>query len=79
MALAGAALSFLWFGPTERRIALAIGTIALFDNPHVDLGALGRHQLFDVGGLVAAFGLAAALITATVRNTRLLARMEPRR
>jgi archaetidylinositol phosphate synthase len=72
-------MSFLWFGPTELRIVLAIGTIALFNDPQVDLGALGRYALFDFGGAVAAVGLAAALVAATVKNTRLLARMEPRR
>ena len=72
-------MSFFWFGPTELRILLAVGTIALFDDPRVDLGALGRYQLFDAGGVVAGIGLVAALICATVRNTRVLARMEPRR
>jgi hypothetical protein len=72
-------MSFLWFGPTELRIVLAIGTVALFDNPQVDVGTLGTHSLFDVGGTVAAAGLAAALVCAAIRNTRVLARMEPRR
>jgi hypothetical protein len=72
-------LSFLWFGPTELRIVLAVGTLALFGDPRVDFGALGRHALFDVGGVVAAVGLLAALITSAFRNTRVLARMEPRR
>lgn len=72
-------MSFFWFGPTELRIILAAGTIALFRNPQVDLGALGLHPLFDVGGVCAAFGLVVALAWATVRNTRVLARMEPRR
>jgi archaetidylinositol phosphate synthase len=72
-------MSFLWFGPTELRIVLAAGTVALFNNPYADLGALGRHPLFDVGGVVATTGLVAALVSATVRNTRVLARMEPRR
>ena len=72
-------MSFLWFGPTELRIVLAAGTIALFNDPHVDVGAFGRYPLFDVGGVVAAVGLAAALVSATVKNTRILARMEPRR
>jgi archaetidylinositol phosphate synthase len=72
-------MSFLWFGPTELRIVLAAGTIALLDNPMVDLGSLGRHRLFDVGGVVAAAGLLTALVAATIGNTRLLARMEPRR
>jgi archaetidylinositol phosphate synthase len=72
-------MSFLWFGPTELRIVLAAGTLALFRDPHVDLGVLGRHPLFDVGGVVATLGLTVALIAATLRNTRILARMEPRR
>ena len=72
-------MSFLWFGPTELRIVLAIGTVALFDDPHVNLGALGRYPLFDVGGVIATLGLTAALICTAVRNTRVLARMEPRR
>jgi archaetidylinositol phosphate synthase len=72
-------MSFLWVGPTELRIVLAIGTLALFRDPHVDLGALGRHPLFDVGGVVAAAGLVVALVSSTVRNTRVLARLEPRR
>jgi phosphatidylglycerophosphate synthase len=72
-------MSFMLFGPTELRIVLAIGAVALFGDPQVDLGILGRHGLFDVGGAVAAFGLIAALTTSAVRNTRALARMEPKR
>jgi phosphatidylglycerophosphate synthase len=72
-------MSFLWMGPTELRIVLAVGTLALFRDPQVDLGVLGRHPLFDVGGVAAAAGLVAALISSTIRNTRVLARLEPRR
>jgi archaetidylinositol phosphate synthase len=72
-------MSFLWFGPTELRIVLAAGAVALLDDPQVDLGALGRHALFDVGGIAGALGLAVAFASATLRNTRILARMEPRR
>jgi archaetidylinositol phosphate synthase len=72
-------MSFLWFGPTELRIVLAAGTLALFNDPQLDLGALGRHRLFDVGGAMTTSGLIVAFITASVRNTLLLARMEPRR
>jgi archaetidylinositol phosphate synthase len=72
-------MSFLWFGPTELRIVLAAGALALFGEPMVDLGPLGRYPLFDVGGTVAAAGLVAALVAATLANTRLLSRMEPRR
>jgi archaetidylinositol phosphate synthase len=72
-------MSFLWIGPTELRILLAIGTIALFREPQVDLGVLGRHPLFDVGGAIGAAGLVVALAVATIRNTRILARLEPPR
>jgi archaetidylinositol phosphate synthase len=71
-------MSFFWFGPTELRIVLAIGTVALFGDPHVGLGGIGTYPLFDVGGAIATAGLGVALITSTIRNTRTLFRMEPR-
>jgi hypothetical protein len=72
-------MSFAGFGPTELRIVLSIGAIALRGNPHVSFGALGRVQLFDVGGVVAIAGLVVALVCAIVRNTTELARWEPPR
>ena len=65
-------------GPTELRILLAIGSIALLGNPHVDMGAWGRMRLFDFGGLVAVVGMAVTLLVAAVRNGTALARLEPR-
>jgi phosphatidylglycerophosphate synthase len=72
-------MSFAGFGPTELRIVLSIGAIALRGNPHVSFGALGRVQLFDVGGVVAIAGLVVALVWAIVRTTTELARLEPPR
>jgi phosphatidylglycerophosphate synthase len=69
-------MSFSGFGPTELRILLAIGTLALFGDPHVDLGALGRLRLFDVGGLIGIAGMALALAVNVVRNTTALGRLE---
>lgn len=71
-------MSFSGFGPTELRILLAIGTVALFGDPHVALGAFGRMRLFDVGGLIAIAGMALALAVNVVRNATALARLEPR-
>ena len=71
-------MSFLGFGPTELRILLAVGAIALFNDPRVDLGPLGRYRVFDFGGVIAACGLMVALATAVVTNTIALARLEPR-
>ena len=72
-------MSFAGFGPTELRILLSIGAIALRGDPHVNLGALGRVPLFDVGGVIAIAGLAVALLCAIAQNTAALARLEPRR
>lgn len=72
-------MSFAGFGPTELRIVLSIGAIALHGDPQVSFGALGRAQLFDVGGMVAIVGLLVALGWAIVQNTGALARLEPRK
>jgi len=72
-------MSFSGFGPTELRILLAIGTLALFGDPHVNLGALGRPRLFDFGGLIGIAGMTVALTANVVRNATALARLEPRR
>ena len=64
-------------GPTELRIILAAGAIALLRDPHVSIGPL-TARLFDVGGAVAVAGLLAAFTAAVVRNTRALAVAEPR-
>jgi phosphatidylglycerophosphate synthase len=72
-------MSSFGVGPTELRILLAIGTIALLDDPHVDLGSFGRLALFDFGGLIATAGMSVTLLVSAVRNGRALARLEPRR
>ena len=68
-------LSFWKFSPTELRILLMIGNIALLYRPVVRL--FGTHyRLFDVGGAVGIVGMAAMLIAAVVRHTILLYRAE---
>jgi archaetidylinositol phosphate synthase len=62
-------LSFWNFGPTELRILLSIGNLALLFHPMV---FRGHFRLFDVGGAIGLIGMAAMLIFFTVRNTRLL-------
>jgi len=71
-------MSFSGFGPTELRILLAVGTIALFGDPHVSLGGLGKWRLFDFGGMIAIAGMVVALTVNVVRNATVLAREEPR-
>ena len=61
-------LSFWSFGPTELRLLLCVGNIALFYRPVVKL--FGREMLlFDVGGTVGICGMAAMLIWASIRHT----------
>jgi archaetidylinositol phosphate synthase len=61
-------LSFWSFGPTELRLLLCIGNIALFYRPVVHLA--GREfLLFDIGGAIGICGMLAMLIWASVRHT----------
>jgi phosphatidylglycerophosphate synthase len=59
-------LSFWSFGPTELRILLAIGNMALFRWPIV---LHGRYRLFDVGGALGLAGMSTMLIFFTAKNT----------
>jgi phosphatidylglycerophosphate synthase len=64
-------LSFWSFGPTELRLLLCIGNLALFWRPVV--GILGRkYLLFDVGGVVGIIGISMMLVWSAVRHTRQL-------
>ncbi len=71
-------LAVFGVGPTELRLVLAIGALALMHDPHVPVGRFGTFRLFDVGGGVAIAGLTMALATAAVRNARALARADAR-
>ena len=69
-------LSFWGVGPTELRILLAIGTVALLSDPRVEI--LGRtYRLFDVGGVVAIGCIAFTLAATVTRNVQILYRAEP--
>ena len=64
-------------GPTELRILLAVGAVALLNDPHVSIGPL-TVRLFDFGGAIAAAGLLGAFVVSVVRNATALAVAEPR-
>jgi phosphatidylglycerophosphate synthase len=59
-------LSFWSFGPTELRILLALGNLALFRWPLV---LHGHYRLFDVGGAIGLTGMAVMVIFFTAKNT----------
>ncbi len=64
------------FGPTEIRLLLIAGNVALLRSPYSTLFG-HRMLLFDVGGVIAAVGMFAMVIFVTVRHTVQLYREEP--
>jgi phosphatidylglycerophosphate synthase len=68
-------LSFGMWGPTELRVLLAIGTVAMFFRSYTKIA--GREMLVaDIGGIVAVIGLTIVLVSSVVRNTARLYREE---
>jgi len=64
------------FGPTEIRILLILGNLALLRSPYATV--LGhRMLLFDLGGAIAAVCMFAMALMITVRHTAQLYRQEP--
>jgi archaetidylinositol phosphate synthase len=69
-------LSFWRFGPTELRILLAVGNLALFRWANVTLFGHGHFRLFDVGAVVGLIGMTAMLLAAIASSTRRLYQQE---
>jgi phosphatidylglycerophosphate synthase len=59
-------LSFWNFGPTELRVLLAVGNLALLRWPRV---LKPHYRLFDIGGMVGLVGMTAMLLFFTAHNT----------
>lgn len=69
-------ISYFKMGPTELRLLLCIGNIALFWREMVHLA--GRaYRLFDIGGTMGISGMLLILCISVVRNTIKLYRREP--
>lgn len=68
-------LSYWKFGPTEIRLLLAAGNIALLYSPTVKILG-GQFRLFDIGGAVAIVGMSGMLIVCAIRHTAILYREE---
>ncbi|MGA2206421.1 MAG: CDP-alcohol phosphatidyltransferase family protein [Terracidiphilus sp.] len=64
------------FGPTEIRILLILGNLAALRSPYSTVFG-HRVLLFDLGGTIAALGMAAMAIAVAVRHTAQLYRQEP--
>jgi archaetidylinositol phosphate synthase len=68
-------LSFAKFGPTEIRILLGLGNVALWFHPDARILA-SSYRIFDVGGIIAIAGMALMLVVSTIFNTMKLYRAE---
>jgi archaetidylinositol phosphate synthase len=68
-------ISFWRFGPTELRMLLAVGNVALFWKPVVHILG-GTYRLFDVGGAVGLAGMGLMVVVFTLQNTIRLYREE---
>lgn len=69
-------LSFWKFSPTELRVLLIAGNIALLVRGSLARLAGMDFLLFDVGGVIGIIGMTAILIASTIRNTAALYRDE---
>lgn len=69
-------LSFGWFSPTELRLLLIVGNLALLDRPQVKF--LGEnYPLFDFGGAIGIGAMLSVLLAAVLTATRDLYLLEP--
>jgi phosphatidylglycerophosphate synthase len=65
-------MAFVGVGPTELRILLAAGAIALVHRPTVDLFGFGTANLWDVGGVIGAIGMTMTFVISSAQNVRAL-------
>jgi archaetidylinositol phosphate synthase len=72
-------MAFLGVGPTELRIVLAAGAVALISAPVVSPFGLFEIRLFDLGGIVGVAGMIMTFVITSIVNTRALYREETRR
>ena len=69
-------MSVAGVGPTELRLLLAAGAVALLHDPYVSIGQV-TVRLFDFGGSIAAAGLIGAFVVSVFQNATALAIAEP--
>src|SRR5205085_3625864 len=63
-------LSFWSFGPTELRLLLCVGNIALFLRGPMARIAGEEYRLFDIGGTIGIIGMGLMLLWSSIRHTR---------
>lgn len=69
-------ISYFRMGPTELRLLLCAGNLALFWKPMAHVAGHG-YRLFDVGGAIGICGMMIILLISVAQNTARLYRREP--
>jgi archaetidylinositol phosphate synthase len=72
-------MAFIGVGPTELRVLMAAGALALITTPIVDLFGLGPVRLWDLGGVIGVVGMIGAFVITAATNVRALYVEETRR
>ena len=72
-------MAFIGVGPTELRILLAAGALALVEHAWVAPFGIAPVRLWDLGGAIGAAGMITAFLLTAARNTRVLYLEETRR
>jgi phosphatidylglycerophosphate synthase len=72
-------MAFLGIGPTELRILLAAGALALIAAPVIRPMGMAEIRLFDLGGIVGVIGMVTTFVVTTGKNIRALYIEETRR
>jgi phosphatidylglycerophosphate synthase len=72
-------MSFAGVGPTELRILLAAGALALINTPIVKPFGLSPVLLWDLGGVIGAAGMIVTFLISSTQNVRALYAEETRR
>ena len=71
-------MAFLGVGPTELRVLLAAGALALINTPMVSPLGTEPIRLWDIGGVIGSAGMIGAFISSSVRNGKALYAEETR-
>jgi archaetidylinositol phosphate synthase len=65
-------MAFIGVGPTELRIVMAAGALAVINTPMVDVAGLGTVRLWDLGGVIGAVGMVGTFVITAMQNIRML-------
>lgn len=65
-------MAFIGVGPTELRVLMAAGAIALIHTPTIDFFGLGPIRLWDIGGIIGTIGLIGTFVISSAQNGRAL-------